>query len=328
VALVIVCHLAAFSSISSPRVAWLGHLGGLGVEYFFVISGFVIVRGLLREEPISLRAFYVRRFFRIIPPLFLYLIAVTGLALAGAMPLDLARFWRAATFTCNDGVSGPVCTHLGGHTWSLSVEEQFYLVIPALAALSGRALRVVALGLGPVVIGLYALKFDHAAELLMPFVFIATGVACAIWEEAIRGVVRRVHWSAALAAFGASVALKYLPPTALDTAIQTLALPLVVASTLMVSSLSRAPAVILTAAPLRSLGVASYSIYLWQQLATYAWPGATGWFYVASVGGCIAWALVSYRFIERPLIRLGAQLSDRLRRPVQTAEAAASSSLT
>ncbi len=116
----------------------------VGVDVFFVISGYVITRGLLREAAgggIGLAAFYARRIRRILPALTATL-AVTSLAAwwillppqfedyagsAAASALSVANlyFWRASGYFDAAALYRPLL-----HTWSLSVEEQFYLVLP------------------------------------------------------------------------------------------------------------------------------------------------------------------------------------------------------
>src|SRR4051812_9277284 len=83
VGFVIVSHLIGASGLGPllPNQAQLmGGLGYLGVSIFFYISGFVICAGLLREhdeiDRFSIRAFYIRRIFRILPAMWLYLVAV------------------------------------------------------------------------------------------------------------------------------------------------------------------------------------------------------------------------------------------------------------
>ena len=104
--------------------------GHLGVDLFFVISGFVITRSLINDG-INFPRFYLHRFFRIFPPMFPVLVFVAlatlaGVPLASASDIFYALFsvmnWARA-FEVTDGA------YLG-HFWSLSIEEQFYMFWP------------------------------------------------------------------------------------------------------------------------------------------------------------------------------------------------------
>lgn len=131
------------------RSPWLRHIPGqLGVDIFFVLSGFLITTLLLQEEKdsgkIDLVAFYLRRFFRIIP---IYLsVLVVYLAICYHNPVKwrllMAALPHYLTFT-NEFVpwGAPY-----GFSWTLGIEEKFYLIWPALyfVALRGRA-RLIAL---------------------------------------------------------------------------------------------------------------------------------------------------------------------------------------
>jgi len=93
--MVIVAHLQVWSPLSGGFLGGTA-LGALGVDYFFGISGFVIARGLLnREGHPGLRGFYVRRFFRIVPPLAIYLAVVVALSLFGIV--RATSDWRCAS---------------------------------------------------------------------------------------------------------------------------------------------------------------------------------------------------------------------------------------
>jgi peptidoglycan/LPS O-acetylase OafA/YrhL len=164
IALVLLHHYF-FQTIDVPPgtpLAYLqaaGRLGWTGVDLFFVLSGFLIGGILLDARPSSnyFRVFYTRRFFRIVPVYFVFLFVAIVLNSIGTIGLThdldpifrdrlpwfihflfLQNFWMAL-FT-NFGALGP--------TWSLAVEEQFYITLPPLVRfLSSRAL-VFALAFG------------------------------------------------------------------------------------------------------------------------------------------------------------------------------------
>lgn len=123
--------------------AWpIAYRGFLGVDLFFVISGFLIVTLLLRERrrtaTISLRKFYVRRFLRIFPPYYglLALVTIVALLKPGEQSNLIRRDLPYAFFYIANLV--PMVSILNP-TWSLAAEEQFYVVIPTLLKFAGRA---------------------------------------------------------------------------------------------------------------------------------------------------------------------------------------------
>jgi peptidoglycan/LPS O-acetylase OafA/YrhL len=122
--------------------------GWIGVQLFFVLSGFLITR-ILREGQIGslgarLNRFYWRRSLRILPVMILMLIATALIHAMTGAPASFTRDWPwLVTFLANFGRIG--ATDLGEahvHMWSLAVEEQFYLLWPfAALLLSDRAIR-------------------------------------------------------------------------------------------------------------------------------------------------------------------------------------------
>ncbi len=119
----------------------LGVMGGLGVELFFVLSGFLITGILLRarhgaearglEKRSVLKRFYIRRFLRIFPLYYFAIVIAIGFNLPGVPPAGDVLGWLV-TFTVNiaAGLHGAGMLGAFGHFWSLSVEEQFYLGWP------------------------------------------------------------------------------------------------------------------------------------------------------------------------------------------------------
>ena len=112
--------------------------GDMGVQIFFVISGFLITTLLLRERErtgrIRLGAFYIRRAFRILPPLYAYILVVAVLAHLRRMPGVNGRNLLLAFTLTQNYIHWPSVWAFE-HFWSLCIEEQFYLLWPGLLAL-------------------------------------------------------------------------------------------------------------------------------------------------------------------------------------------------
>lgn len=118
--------------------------GGLGVTIFFFLSGFLITTLMIREYDrsgsIDIPAFYVRRFFRLMPPLLITLVTAYGLTYAGLLPgnitlqgiaAQLLYFANYLEIFFQGSEKIPTGT---GVLWSLAVEEHFYIVFPVVMA--------------------------------------------------------------------------------------------------------------------------------------------------------------------------------------------------
>jgi peptidoglycan/LPS O-acetylase OafA/YrhL len=115
--------------------AWLSRYGWVGVDIFFVLSGYLIGSQLLRplhsNEPLRLGVFYARRACRILPAFALVLAVYTWLPGLREAP-GMQPWWQFATFTMNFQIDY-ARNQAFSHAWSLCVEEHFYLVFPLLA---------------------------------------------------------------------------------------------------------------------------------------------------------------------------------------------------
>ena len=124
----------------SHHPEWMNNVVGFGwsgVDLFFVLSGFLIsnqlLTGIKSGENIKFGIFYIKRFFRIIPP-YLTVLLVYIFVPAFHERETLPPLWRMFTFTQNFGLNIQVYGTFS-HAWSLCIEEQFYLVLPFVISL-------------------------------------------------------------------------------------------------------------------------------------------------------------------------------------------------
>jgi peptidoglycan/LPS O-acetylase OafA/YrhL len=307
--------------------------GGLhGVQIFFVISGYLITTLLLREftktNTISLKRFYARRALRIFPPFYAYLTVLGVLWAAGIVTEHWPTFLAAATYSITY-LPDPKGWYLM-HTWSLSVEEQFYLLWPALLVWSCKARRGAWIAFGviaamPLVRLLLFLGAIHlamngdrgivtisSADTLMVGCLLALLKGNLRWERFHRRWINVVS-VCAMAAIGfvvmpwlsvkLKVGLGQLISVALGNTITSLCIGFVLIY--VVENAQSITGRALNLAPIRHIGVISYSIYLWQQLFTSGdlFPGPYIYFFIFVA------AELSYWLIERPALRLRARLT-------------------
>jgi peptidoglycan/LPS O-acetylase OafA/YrhL len=141
VTLVVLHHYTLFVSNADDSFGWVGRIGWAGVDLFFALSGYLIGNQILAalgtSAGLSLKAFYARRLLRTLPN-YLVVLAIYFLWPAVGEDAPLAPLWRYLSFTQNLGLAPGTAF---SHSWSLAIEEQFYLLLPALA-LVGAALRL------------------------------------------------------------------------------------------------------------------------------------------------------------------------------------------
>lgn len=136
VSAVVVHHFLPVEKIIPQQVFNLGLLGLLGVLLFFVLSGYLITGLLLRAREqdwrTALMNFYLRRTLRIFP---IYYLTLLVLVFLQSVPASQFIYWHVAYLSNNLFVLNPSAAADSAHLWTLSVEEQFYLVWPLLMLL-------------------------------------------------------------------------------------------------------------------------------------------------------------------------------------------------
>lgn len=321
IALVVIGHLHAthgFPELGLEHL--LGDYGLLGVRVFFIISGFLITTLLLREleqyGSISLRAFYARRALRILPAALAFLAAIGVASALGCIDVGVGQWLAAFTWTMN---YVPVPAWEIGHLWSLSVEEQFYLIWPfALARLGVRRGALLALAFfiaAPLVrVAMRVLIDDPALEDLPVFPAVADGIAIGClfaigrdWLLAQRWylVASDPRWLPLL------VPLVFVIHHASSAwgAVDLLGYPLLllILATVVEGSTRWDPrrwaTRVLNWRPLTALGLLSYSLYLWQQPFLHHRLQAPHTSFPLNLLLAFSLALLSYHALERPLLK-------------------------
>jgi len=333
--LVVAGHLLAFSLDVGGR--W-NELGGLGVLIFFGLSGFLITSILCREEArsgsISLRAFYARRALRIFPAFGVF-IGVASILLAVHLITDATWLTVLASILYVRNIFGR--GHSLGHLWSLSLEEQFYLVWPLFLrfvtqrrALFPTLALVVAITTWRTVAILFALfDYNRGIFYLRPdFRFDSILVGCALALALARAPLSGRRLSIVLAVSNPVWVVPTLLAWTLFAEFTHFGPPIfltvqTILATLFLVHVVLGPGTItcriLRNRLLQLIGRLSYSIYLWQQIFLVTREPSWGPLRVFPLNlvMCAALAVASYVFVERPFLRLKA----RVVRPPATIEA-------
>lgn len=333
----------------NPVAKALGIHGGYGVWLFFTLSGYLITGILLRYRDAVeggrstlgevLRIFFARRFLRILPVYYLFLLfaALAGRMDAESAPWHLAYlsnfyFWQRGEFVAM------------GHLWSLSVEEQFYMVWPVVIILVARLrLPVVLVGavISAVVFRLVSITLDWGlASYVFPFAALDTlGLGALLaWVE--RNPLSRIRLAMTPARIAALAALPFIgfAPDPVFTLLAPLIVGLV--SVWLIAACVRGigglPGRVMSFGPFQYLGRISYGLYLYHALATWlvldvAGPSIIDGYYrnmlvVAGLNGAVLLmiATASWYLFEQPINRVKRHFRLRDRSGVPAAATTAS----
>jgi peptidoglycan/LPS O-acetylase OafA/YrhL len=301
ITLVVLSHLVKWKHVSLGPVQTYGDLG---VHIFFVLSGYLITNLLLREHErsftISLRDFYIRRAFRIFPAALVFLVVVT------ALYWHEIRWYHtlaALLYVANMDISRP---WIFGHLWSLSIEEQFYLLWPFALKRWYRHRTAILLGVSmatPVFIAaLDAFKVKNGLIGSLPVFADQLAIGCLLAIFAPR--LPKIPGYVAVLMVATMIFSPWFPAT---SALRTLFMLFVIRPVLNVSiagvvlHVIQNPYRALNWAPVVWLGNVSYSLYLWQEL--FCSNAALHHGYVLALAA-LACAALSYYLVERPMLRL------------------------
>ncbi len=314
--------------------------GFVGVDVFFVISGFLItgiIEGELQRGSFSIAEFYKRRVHRIFPALFAMMAVTTAVAMAVLLPSELIRFGRSligtSLFSSNilfyaesgyfdaDAAIKPLL-----HTWSLAIEEQYYVIWPVLLVLAhrfgwrARGFAVV-LTVASLAASVLMVKSDaSAAFYLLP---------SRAWELLLGGLlavdavprlrVRALREVGGILGLGLILfAVKFYSPQTPFPGWAALA-PCLGAALVLQAGRDGSSLVgrVLGLAPMRWLGLISYSLYLWHwPVIVFARIGLylaiTPVVQIGIVALSLALATLSWAFVERPFQQARSRIPRRV----------------
>lgn len=300
-----------------------GYLAGgfLGVDVFFVISGYLITRILVRDlaggTRHPLRAFWGRRIRRIFPLVGVVVLSTTiaawfllapkalreyiGSGFAATFSYSNLFFWSEDAYISEASTTKPLL-----HTWSLAVEEQFYIVYPILLLLAMRYLRKPAAALWAVLVlslaaSVWVSSFDGSFNF---YSFTSRG-----WELAAGALVALAakKSNAKLAALGLLLIIagylfvqdSFWHPSPTWTALPVVGAALVIHYASTENAIGR----MLAWRPLVAIGLISFGIYLWHwpMVAFFNYANVSGaWVTVTELVAPVALATTTYFLIEKP----------------------------
>lgn len=323
IGMVVLSHLSGapgFFTLPGGTADWLGETG---VRIFFVLSGFLITTLLLAEYTkngeVNLLLFYIRRCFRIFPAFYLYLLVLAALSAFSwilLLPGDLAK---AALYVV-DYCPWDSTSNFVRHIWSLSVEEQFYLVWPvAIWALGIRRAkwiavisiiaspfwRIAVISFFPVATETLFRRFDCLTDAL------ATGCLLACIGGSLSGsaqyrAILRSRWMHLLPVIVLAAAATDGHPHLylfVSDSVMHLGIALYMHRAILY------PPRFLNLLVLRQIGLMSYSVYLWQQLFCSGQEGLARWPWFLALPLTAAASAISYYGVELPLQQWGRRLT-------------------
>jgi peptidoglycan/LPS O-acetylase OafA/YrhL len=306
--------------------------GYLGVDIFFVISGYVITSSLAGRESKNfldfVTGFYERRIKRLVPPLVVFVLITSVLiCLVNPNPgtdlttgicslfgvSNLFLFKNSTDYFAQSTELNPFT-----HTWSLGVEEQFYLLFPFLIWFSGFGQQTVkgarnlffwvgALTIASLVSFIYLYQVNQpAAYFLMPprFWEMAAGCLLFIGFQKRTSIEQALEQIPPMLVLAAMVGVMFLPLSAAVPA----TISVVVLSAILIACLKQGTGAyeLLTLEKVVYVGLISYSLYLWHWtvLSISRWTiGIHWWSAPLQLSIMLLLASLSYRFIETPLRR-------------------------
>ncbi len=308
--------------------------GFIGVDVFFVLSGFLITSLLMKEIEstgrLDFARFYARRARRLLPAAMLLVFVVCLVEAIVVSPIMQVRVLKAALAAIFYS-SNLYFAHIGLHyferesaanpllhTWSLAVEEQFYLVWPVLLLLLTRVLKnrrgvmiaLIAIAAPSFAFCVWLTGINPATAFFQPLArvweFCAGGLIACIPAARLAGHRRLFAWLGASGFLALLIGAQFIPETVFPGSVAALPVFGTMAVLLAGASAPDSPtARLLSTRSAQVLGRLSYSLYLWHWpaliIGRQLFPSGSGTVGLAAIGVAIVLAALTHRFVENPI---------------------------
>jgi peptidoglycan/LPS O-acetylase OafA/YrhL len=317
---------ARFQAINNAWV-WLADLGPFGVDIFFVLSGYIITLRLLKERQrsgsLNLCAFYIRRAFRILPPVVAYLSVLCLLSLFIAIPdLRASEILGALFFFRNYQYAAHPQGVWTGHFWSLSIEEHFYLLWPAVLLLLGSRRALWFALCGAFACALWRVWYlAHGGSIAHRLctdvrcdgLLLGCALAILLVRPQVHAFILRNVPKEAPLLLAFPLLLNLIRTDMTATLLSSALITAILACTLVVEEGLVWKA--LNTRLMAWIGVVSYSLYIWQQVFLMRPPGFAPLSWLSSfplnVLCVFTVSSLSYYCLEQPCIAFGKRLVER-----------------
>ena len=321
--MVLIYHAAWFtygpeSNSYDPHIWNYFKIGGYGVDIFFTISGYLITSRILFEYKkygtFNIKEFYIKRFFRIVPPFYLYLIFILlmnyffDLKIAAIDILTSISFTRIY-FESHDWYTA--------HIWSLCVEEHFYILLSLYFFWWKRKSNWVILAS---LIGIFAWnvisyrfkeipsfsEIRNHLKVVSSMDFMFAGALMAFYSQEFAGLRKSMQ------KIQVPMFLLLFVLFSINFSLKTIILPIYLSLLIYLTSLDPHEKIVLLLENkiIKYIGTISYSLYLWQQfflVTQNSMNKELAFFQTFPMNIILVFVFgsLSYRYIEKPIIKFG-----------------------